>query len=374
MKKIKVMTIFGTRPEAIKMAPLVKELEKNSDRIESIVCVTAQHREMLDQVLKIFDIKPDYDLDIMHERQTLVNIATRALEGLDEIMKEVKPDVVLVHGDTSTTFAGSLAAYYNQILLGHVEAGLRTYDKYFPFPEEINRRITGVIADMHFAPTKRNENNLLSENTPKENIYVTGNTVIDALKTTVKDDYEFSDEGLKTLNWDTKKVIVMTAHRRENLGEPLKNICRAVLRIVNDFDDVEVVYPVHLNPAVREVVFDILGNHDRIKLIDPVNADELHNAIKRGYLVLTDSGGLQEEAPSLGKPVLVLRNETERPEAVDAGTVNIAGVNEDNIYNMTKELIENVNEYEKMAHAVNPYGDGHASERIVKAIIERFDK
>lgn len=374
MKKIKVMTIFGTRPEAIKMAPLVKELEKNSDRIESIVCVTAQHREMLDQVLKIFDIKPDYDLDIMHERQTLVNIATRALEGLDEIMKEVKPDVVLVHGDTSTTFAGSLAAYYNQILLGHVEAGLRTYDKYFPFPEEINRHITGVIADMHFAPTKRNENNLLSENTPKENIYVTGNTVIDALKTTVKDDYEFSDEGLKTLNWDTKKVIVMTAHRRENLGEPLKNICRAVLRIVNDFDDVEVVYPVHLNPAVREVVFDILGNHDRIKLIDPVNADELHNAIKRGYLVLTDSGGLQEEAPSLGKPVLVLRNETERPEAVDAGTVKIAGVNEDNIYNMTKELIENVNEYEKMAHAVNPYGDGHASERIVKAIIERFDK
>ena len=369
MKKIKVMTIFGTRPEAIKMAPLVKELEKNSDRIESIVCVTAQHREMLDQVLKIFDIKPDYDLDIMHERQTLVNIATRALEGLDEIMKKVKPDVVLVHGDTSTTFAGSLAAYYNQILLGHVEAGLRTYDKYFPFPEEINRRITGVIADMHFAPTKRNENNLLSENTPKENIYVTGNTVIDALKTTVKDDYEFSDEGLKTLNWDTKKVIVMTAHRRENLGEPLKNICRAVLRIVNDFDDVEVVYPVHLNPAVREVVFDILGNHDRIKLIDPVNADELHNAIKRGYLVLTDSGGLQEEAPSLGKPVLVLRNETERPEAVDAGTVKIAGVNEDNIYNMTKELIENVNEYEKMAHAVNPYGDGHASERIVKAII-----
>ena len=374
MKRIKVMTIFGTRPEAIKMAPLVKELEKNSDRIESIVCVTAQHREMLDQVLKIFDIKPDYDLDIMHERQTLVNIATRALEGLDEIMKKVKPDVVLVHGDTSTTFAGSLAAYYNQILLGHVEAGLRTYDKYFPFPEEINRRITGVIADMHFAPTKRNENNLLSENTPKENIYVTGNTVIDALKTTVKDDYEFSDEGLKTLNWDTKKVIVMTAHRRENLGEPLKNICRAVLRIVNDFDDVEVVYPVHLNPAVREVVFDILGNHDRIKLIDPVNADELHNAIKRGYLVLTDSGGLQEEAPSLGKPVLVLRNETERPEAVDAGTVKIAGVNEDNIYNMTKELIENVNEYEKMAHAVNPYGDGHASERIVKAIIERFDK
>lgn len=372
--KIKVMTIFGTRPEAIKMAPLVKELEKNSDKIESIVCVTAQHREMLDQVLKIFDIIPDYDLDIMHERQTLVNIVTRALEGLDGIMKQVKPDIVLVHGDTSTTFVGSLAAYYNQIMLGHVEAGLRTFDKYFPFPEEINRRITGVIADMHFAPTKRNEENLLRENTPSENIYITGNTVIDALNTTVRDDYVFSDEGLKNLDWDTKKVIVMTAHRRENLGEPLKNICRAVRRIVDDNPDVQVVYPVHLNPAVREVAFDILGGHDRIKLIDPVNADELHNAIKRGYLVLTDSGGLQEEAPSLGKPVLVLRNETERPEAVDAGTVKIAGVDEDTIYSMTNELITNSDEYNKMAHAVNPYGDGHASERIVKAIIERFEK
>lgn len=372
--RIKVMTIFGTRPEAIKMAPLVKELEKHSDRIESVVCVTAQHREMLDQVLKIFDITPDYDLNIMHDRQTLVGIVTRALEGLDEIMKKVGPDIVLVHGDTSTTFVGSLAAYYNQIMLGHVEAGLRTFDKYFPFPEEINRRITGVIADMHFAPTKRNEENLLRENTPKENIYITGNTVIDALKTTVRDDYTFSDEGLKNLEWENKKVIVMTAHRRENLGEPLKNICRAVLRIVNDNPDVQVVYPVHLNPAVREVAFDILGNHDRIKLIDPVNADELHNAIKRGYMVLTDSGGLQEEAPSLGKPVLVLRNETERPEAVEAGTVKIAGVDEDNIYNMTSELINNRAEYDKMAHAVNPYGDGHASERIVKAIIERFDK
>lgn len=372
--KIKVMTIFGTRPEAIKMAPLVKELEKNSERIKSVVCVTAQHREMLDQVLKIFDITPDYDLDIMHERQTLVNIVTRALEGLDEVMKEVKPDIVLVHGDTSTTFVGSLAAYYNQIMLGHVEAGLRTFDKYFPFPEEINRRITGVIADMHFAPTKRNEENLLRENTPPENIYITGNTVIDALNTTVRDDYVFSDEGLKNLEWNDKKVIVMTAHRRENLGEPLKNICRAVLRIVEDNPDVQVVYPVHLNPAVREVAFDILGNHERIKLIDPVNADELHNAIKRGYMVLTDSGGLQEEAPSLGKPVLVLRNETERPEAVDAGTVKIVGVDEDTIYNMTSELINNSDEYNKMAHAVNPYGDGHASERIVKAIIERFDK
>lgn len=371
--RIKVMTIFGTRPEAIKMAPLVKELEKHEDKIESIVCVTAQHREMLDQVLRIFDITPDYDLNIMHDRQTLVNIATRALEGLDDIMKRVKPDIVLVHGDTSTTFAGSLAAYYNQIMVGHVEAGLRTYDKYFPFPEEINRRITGVIADMHFAPTEKNRSNLLNEGTNPDSIYITGNTVIDALKTTVRDDYEFSDEGLQSLEWNTKKVIVMTAHRRENLGEPLKNICRAVLRVVNDFPDVQVVYPVHLNPAVREVAFDILGGHERIKLIDPVNADELHNAIKRGYLVLTDSGGLQEEAPSLGKPVLVLRNETERPEAVEAGTVKIAGVDEENIYNMTRELIEKPEEYEKMAHAVNPYGDGHASERIVKAILDKFN-
>lgn len=373
MNKIKVMTIFGTRPEAIKMAPLVKELEKNGDKIESVVCVTAQHRQMLDQVLEIFDIKPDYDLNIMKDRQTLVDIAVRALEGLDKVMKEAKPDIVLVHGDTSTTFSGALAAFYNRIAVGHVEAGLRTYDKYFPYPEEINRRITGVIADMHFAPTARNERNLLSESVPKENIFVTGNTVIDALQTTVRDDYEFKDDGLKGMDWNGKKVIVMTAHRRENLGEPLENICRAVKRLVEDFEDIEVVYPVHLNPVVRDTAFSILGGMDRVKLIDPVNADELHNAIKRGYMVLTDSGGLQEEAPSLGKPVLVLRNETERPEAVDAGTVKIAGVDENVIYNMAKELITDKAEYDKMAHAVNPYGDGHASERIVKAILERFN-
>ncbi|HIW57323.1 MAG TPA: UDP-N-acetylglucosamine 2-epimerase (non-hydrolyzing) [Firmicutes bacterium] len=373
MNKIKVMTIFGTRPEAIKMAPLVKELEKNGDKIESVVCVTAQHRQMLDQVLEIFDIKPDYDLNIMKDRQTLVDIAVRALEGLDKVMKEAKPDIVLVHGDTSTTFSGALAAFYNRIAVGHVEAGLRTYDKYFPYPEEINRRITGVIADMHFAPTARNERNLLSESVPKENIFVTGNTVIDALQTTVRDDYEFKDDGLKSMDWNGKKVIVMTAHRRENLGEPLENICRAVKRLVEDFEDIEVVYPVHLNPAVRDTAFSILGGMDRVKLIDPVNADELHNAIKRGYMVLTDSGGLQEEAPSLGKPVLVLRNETERPEAVDAGTVKIAGVDENVIYDMAKELITDKSEYDKMAHAVNPYGDGHASERIVRAILERFN-
>lgn len=374
MSKIKVMTIFGTRPEAIKMAPLVKELEKNSDKIESIVCVTAQHRQMLDQVLEIFDIKPDYDLNIMKDRQTLVEIVTRSLTGLDEVMKEAKPDIVLVHGDTSTTFVGSLAAFYNQIAVGHVEAGLRTYNKYFPYPEEINRRITGVIADMHFAPTKRNENNLLTENVDPETIFITGNTVIDALNTTVRDDYEFKDDGLKNVDWDNKKVIVMTAHRRENLGKPLENICNAVRDIVEKYEDIEVVYPVHLNPAVRETVFGILGNLDRVKLIDPVNADELHNAIKRGYLVLTDSGGLQEEAPSLGKPVLVLRNETERPEAIEAGTVKIAGVEYENIYNMTEELICDSEAYNKMAHATNPYGDGHASERIVAAIIDKFSR
>ncbi len=374
MKKIKVMTIFGTRPEAIKMAPLVKELEKNSDKIESVVCVTAQHRQMLDQVLEIFDIKPDYDLNIMKARQTLVEIVTRSLEGLDEVMKEAQPDIVLVHGDTSTTFVGSLAAFYNKISVGHVEAGLRTYNKYFPYPEEVNRRITGVIADMHFAPTQRNYDNLASEKVDPSTIYITGNTVVDALQTTVRDDYEFKDETLKNIDWNSKRVIIMTAHRRENLGKPLENICSAVRDIVLKHEDVEVVYPVHLNPSVREVAFKILGDLDRVKLIEPVNADELHNAIKRGYLVLTDSGGLQEEAPSLGKPVLVLRNETERPEAIDAGTVKIAGVDKENIFSMTEELLNDKDAYDKMAKAVNPYGDGHASERIVKAIIDKFEE
>ncbi len=373
MNKIKVMTIFGTRPEAIKMAPLVKELEK-CDKVESIVCVTAQHRQMLDQVLEIFDIKPDYDLNIMKDRQTLLSITTRGLEGLDEVMKTAKPDIVLVHGDTSTTFVGSLAAFYNQIPVGHVEAGLRTYDKYSPFPEEVNRRLTGVISDMHFAPTERNRENLLKENVSDDTIYITGNTVIDALQTTVRGDYEFKDETLANMDWAGKRVIVMTAHRRENLGKPLENICNAIRRLVEEFEDVEVVYPVHMNPAVREVANKILGGMDRVKLIEPVNADELHNAISRSFMVMTDSGGLQEEAPSLGKPVLVMRNETERPEAVDAGTVKIAGVDEEVIYGMAKTLLTNEAEYTKMAKAVNPYGDGHASERIVKAIVEKFDK
>lgn len=374
MNKIKVMTVFGTRPEAIKMAPLVKELENHSDIIDSIVCVTAQHRQMLDQVLEIFHITPDFDLNIMKQRQTLVEIVGHSLEGLDRVMKEAKPDIVLVHGDTSTTFVGSLAAFYNQIAVGHVEAGLRTYDKYAPFPEEINRRLTGVIADMHFAPTERNRQNLLREGVSDADIFVTGNTVIDALKTTVREDYTFKDPTLAKMPWDTKRVIVMTAHRRENLGQPLRNICTAVRELVETFDDIEVVYPVHLNPAVREVAYEILGNMDRVKLIEPVNADELHNAIQRGFMVLTDSGGLQEEAPSLGKPVLVLRGETERPEAVDAGTVKIAGVDKDTIVRMASELLTDENAYHRMAKAVNPYGDGLASGRIVDAIIERFSK
>lgn len=356
------------------MAPLVKELEKHSDIIDSIVCVTAQHRQMLDQVLEIFHITPDFDLNIMKQRQTLVEIVGHSLEGLDRVMKEAKPDVVLVHGDTSTTFVGSLAAFYNQIAVGHVEAGLRTYDKYAPFPEEINRRLTGVIADMHFAPTERNRQNLLREGVSDADIFVTGNTVIDALKTTVREDYTFKDPTLAKMPWDTKRVIVMTAHRRENLGQPLRNICTAVRELVETFDDIEVVYPVHLNPAVREVAYEILGNMDRVKLIEPVNADELHNAIQRGFMVLTDSGGLQEEAPSLGKPVLVLRGETERPEAVDAGTVKIAGVDKDTIVRMASELLTDENAYHRMAKAVNPYGDGLASGRIVDAIIERFSK
>lgn len=374
MSKIKVMTVFGTRPEAIKMAPLVLELEKHPDEIESIVCVTAQHRQMLDQVLEIFGITPDYDLDIMKERQTLVGITSRVLEGLDNVIKEVKPDLVLVHGDTSTSFVGALAAFYNQVAVGHVEAGLRTYDIYSPFPEEMNRQLTGRIAKLHFSPTVKNKNNLLVENIAEENIYITGNTVIDSLKTTVRKDYEFTDETLKAMDFENKRVIVVTAHRRENLGKPLEDICNAIKTVVEEYKDVEVVYPVHLNPAVRETVFDILGDNDRIHLIDPIDVSELHNAIDRSYMVMTDSGGIQEEAPALAKPVLVLRHETERPEAVEAGTVKLAGVDKDTIIAMAKELLDNKEEYSKMAHAANPYGDGEASRRITKAILSFFGK
>lgn len=372
-RKIKAMTVFGTRPEAIKMAPLAIALEQCPE-IDAQVCVTAQHREMLDQVLEMFHIKPDFDLDIMKERQTLVGITTRVLEGLDRVIKEAQPDVVLVHGDTTTTFAGALAAFYNQVKVGHVEAGLRTYDKYSPYPEEMNRCLTGVMADFHFSPTVANKNNLLKENVKADKIYITGNTVIDALKSTVQKDYKFSDPTLASLDFSAERVILVTAHRRENLGEPLRNICRALRLLVDTYPDIRIVYPVHLNPAVREVVFDILGGHERVSLIDPVNVDDLHNAMARCYLVMTDSGGLQEEAPSLAKPVIVLRNETERPEAVEAGTVKVAGVQQESIVALAKELIEDRAAYEKMAHAANPYGDGHASGRIVDALLYEFGK
>ncbi|MED1439655.1 UDP-N-acetylglucosamine 2-epimerase (non-hydrolyzing) [Aeribacillus composti] len=369
-RKIRVMTIFGTRPEAIKMAPLVLELKKYSDEIESIVTVTAQHRQMLDQVLELFEIKPDHDLNIMKDRQTLTGVTVRALEGLDQIMKDVKPDIVLVHGDTTTTFVASLAAFYNQIAVGHVEAGLRTWNKYSPFPEEINRQITGIIADLHFAPTTKSKQNLLQENKNEDSIFVTGNTAIDALKTTIKDSYQ--NDILDKIGSD--RMILLTAHRRENLGEPMRNMFRAIKRIVQEHNDVQVVYPVHLNPAVREVANEILGDDDRIHLIEPLDVFDFHNFASRSHIILTDSGGVQEEAPSLGKPVLVLRDTTERPEGIEAGTLKLAGTDEETIYKMAKELLTNKEEYERMAKASNPYGDGNASKRIVEAILYHFGK
>ena len=369
MDKIKVMTIFGTRPEAIKMAPLVKEL-KSRKEIECIVCVTAQHREMLDQVLEVFEIKPDYDLDIMQKKQTLSDITTKALKGLEEVIKEVKPNIVLVHGDTSTTFAGALAAFYNQVDIGHVEAGLRTWNKYSPYPEEMNRQMVGVLADMHFAPTENSKNSLLKEGKKEENIYVTGNTAIDALATTIKEDYKHP--AIEWLGED--KLILLTAHRRENLGKPMKSMFNAIKRIVEEFEGVKVIYPVHLNPKVREIADEILGNNDRVKLIEPLEVIDFHNFINRAHIILTDSGGIQEEAPALGKPVLVLRNTTERPEGIEAGTLKLAGTNEEKIYNLTKELLTNSQAYEKMSNACNPYGDGKASKRIADSIIERYSK
>ncbi len=367
---LKVFTVFGTRPEAIKMAPLVYELRRRPE-IDCKVCVTAQHRQMLDMVLDLFKITPDFDLDIMRDRQTLAGITTRALTGLEEIFREEKPNLVLVHGDTSTTFAGALAAYYNQIKVGHVEAGLRTGDKYFPFPEEMNRKLTGAIADLHFSPTVNNRANLLREGVDPSGIFVTGNTVIDAFKTTIKDSYSFAGTPLEGIDW-SRRVILMTAHRRENLGEPLYNICRAVARIVREFPDVELIYPVHMNPAVRDTANEVLGGMPRVHLIEPLDVDVLHNAMSRCHLVMTDSGGLQEEAPALGKPVLVLRGETERPEAAEAGTVKIAGVHEEVIYSLAHQLLTDEAEYNKMSHAVNPYGDGNASRRIADAILYHF--
>ena len=370
MEKIKVMSIFGTRPEAIKMAPLVKELEKREE-IESIVCVTAQHREMLDQVLETFSIKPDYDLNIMKQGQTLGDITTRALTGLEEVIKECKPDIVLVHGDTTTTFAGALAAFYNQVSIGHVEAGLRTNNKYSPFPEEMNRQMVDCMTDMYFAPTNLSKENLLNENIEEDKIYVTGNTAIDAMATTVKDDYNHPE-----LDWvkDNERMILLTAHRRENLGDPMRHIFKGIKRIVDEFPDVKVIYPIHLNPKVREVANEVFADSDRVKLIEPLEVFDFHNFQNKSYLILTDSGGIQEEAPSLGKPVLVLRDTTERPEGIDAGTLKLVGTDEENIYRETKKLLTDKNEYEKMSKASNPYGDGHASERIVDAIIEYFSK
>lgn len=364
---IKVMTIFGTRPEAIKMAPLVKELE-NREEIESIVCVTAQHREMLDQVLEVFDIKPDYDLNIMKQGQSLSEITSRVLMGLEEIIQKEKPNIILVHGDTTTTFAGALAAFYNNVDIGHVEAGLRTWNKYSPFPEEMNRQMVDRMSDMYFAPTEVSKNNLIKENIDIDKIYVTGNTAIDAMKTTVNDNYYN-----EIFDWvGNDKLILLTAHRRENLGEPMRNIFRAVKRIVIEHSDIKVIYPIHLNPKVREVANEVFEGIDRIKLIEPLEVFDFHNFINKSYLILTDSGGIQEEAPSLGKPVLVLRDTTERPEGVEAGTLKLVGTDEDTIYIETNKLLNNKNEYNKMSMASNPYGDGSASRYIVDAIISKY--
>ena len=366
MNKIKVMSVFGTRPEAIKMAPLVRALQA-SESIESIVCLTGQHREMLDSVMDIFHLKGDYDLNIMEKRQTLSTITTKTLLGMEQVLEEAKPDLVLVHGDTSTTFAGALAAFYHQVKVGHVEAGLRTWDKYSPFPEEMNRTLVGDIADLHFSPTLANAENLRREAVMGE-IFITGNTAIDAMQYTVRRDYTFTTELLNHLDFAHRRVIAVTCHRRENYGKPMQDIMHAILEVVERHPDVEVVYPVHLSPVVRECAFPILGGHDRIHLIDPIDVEEMHNLIARCAFVMTDSGGLQEEAPALGKPVLVMRRETERPEAVAAGTAKLAGVEKDVIVSMANELLDSPEAYAKMAKAVNPYGDGHACARITQAI------
>lgn len=369
MNKIKVMSIFGTRPEAIKTAPLVKELEKHAET-ESIVCVTAQHREMLDQVLETFKIKPDYDLNMMKQGQTLMDITIGALSGVDAVIKKAKPDIVLVHGDTSTTFAGGLAAFYNQVAIGHVEAGLRTYNKYSPYPEEMNRQMVDCMTDMYFAPTDLSRDNLIKEHVDPSKIYVTGNTAIDAMDTTVDESYTHPE--LEWLGGD--KMILLTAHRRENLGEPMKNIFRGIRRVLDELPGYKVIYPIHKNPLVRAAADEIFGDCDRVKLIEPLEVFDFHNFQNRAHIILTDSGGIQEEAPSLGKPVLVLRDTTERPEGIKAGTLKLVGTNSENVYKETMRLLTDHDEYERMSKASNPYGDGHASERIADAIINKFKK
>lgn len=366
MKK-KIMVVFGTRPEAIKMCPLIKVL-KTREELKTIVCVTGQHKEMLDQVLKVFEVVPDYNLSVMKEKQTLFDITKRILVGMRNILEEVKPDVVLVHGDTSTTFVTSLACFYLQIPVGHVEAGLRTYNLYSPFPEEFNRQAVGLIAKYHFAPTEKSKENLIKEGKDPKRIYVTGNTAIDALKTTVREEYSH-----KYLDWSAdSKLILITAHRRENLGKPMRNMFRAIKRIINEFEDLKAIYPIHMNPIVREAADEILGNNDRIKIIEPLDVLDFHNFLARSYLILTDSGGIQEEAPSLGKPVLVLRDTTERPEGINAGTLKLVGTEEKTIYNSFKLLIEDKDEYNSMSKASNPYGDGFASERIVDILLKEL--
>lgn len=367
---LKVMTVFGTRPEAIKMAPVVKALEAAPD-MEAIVTVTAQHREMLDQVLHLFSITPDYDLNIMSAGQTLYDVTTKALLGLKDVLEEAKPDVVLVHGDTTTTFAGALAAFYQEIPVGHVEAGLRTGNIYSPFPEEMNRKLTGSLTTYHFSPTSSAEKNLLKENISSEHLYVTGNTVIDALRTTVKEGYHFEEELLNSLDYEQKRIILVTTHRRENLGEPMRHVYRAIRRLVHEFDDIEVVFPVHRNPKVRSIVVEELGDTERVHLIDPLEYEPFANLMARSYLLMTDSGGIQEEAPALGKPVLVLRNTTERPEAVTAGTVKLVGTDEEAVFMTARRLLSDKEAYASMANSVNPYGDGEASRRIIEAL--RFE-
>ena len=355
----KVMLVFGTRPEAIKMCPLVKEL-KSRKNIETIVCVSGQHKQMLEQVLEAFDVVPDYDLSIMKEKQTLFDITQGILSSIKDVLEEVKPDVVLVHGDTSTTFVTALAAFYIQIPVGHVEAGLRTYDIYSPFPEEFNRQATGIIAKYHFSPTEKAKQNLISEGKNEEDIYITGNTAIDALKTTIRDDYYHEQ-----LEWAKgSRLVMLTAHRRENLGEPLRHIFKAIKRVVDEHEDIKVIYPIHMNPVVRNTAREIIGSHDRIRLIEPLDVLDFHNFLNASYMILTDSGGIQEEAPSLGKPVLVLRDTTERPEGVEAGTLKLTGTKEEDVYREFKRLIEDEEAYKEMSHASNPYGDGFASKRI----------
>ena len=372
MEKLRIMSVFGTRPEAIKMAPLVKELASRAE-IESICCVTAQHREMLDSVLEVFGLKPDWDLNIMTPRQTLSTITSKCLTGMDEAIDTLKPDMILVHGDTSTTFAGALSAFYHKVPVGHVEAGLRTYDKYSPYPEEMNRKLVTAIADLYFCPTENNRENLRREGVT-EGVFVTGNTVIDALKTTVRKEYTFTTEELNALPYDSKKILLVTCHRRENYGQPMEDIMSALAQIARTHEDVELVYPVHLSPVVQECARRHLEGIENVHLIAPLAADEMHNLMARCYLVLTDSGGLQEEAPALGKPVLVLRRETERPEAVRAGTVKLAGVAYDDIVRMAGELIDDSAAYAAMARAVNPYGDGEACRRIADAVLWHFGR